>query len=289
MNCSLKKSAFLLLSIILIAVVFSAGCSPLGGSPRFSSGVFVSGGDASAGAEPSDPPAPYDEGVTLSSVTDINDIPFIFVERFARLSSFSAKTEGKTTAVIGISTDQKIENQAVKSGDRYYSHALSAGLITSEHEAYFKGGKAFYRDGADGAFSTADIGDYLSVYGTYPGMGKSIEGYTIDADSVIGVARTEEENTFRITLSADRATQKNKVQMKKMGNLSDYPNFSSVELYLTIDEYFNPVKVRVLAKYTVPYTLIFTFYPDCTQDYTVTYSGVNGEVSFPADENFNNF
>ena len=273
-NCAIALLLSLILSIALIA-----GCSSNNASVSSSEGISQSSPVEASNEDPSEE-APEEDKV------DINEIPFKFVEEFAKLNSFNAVTEGKTTAVVIISTDQEISNQVIKSGDRYYSHAVSSGLITSEHSAYFSGEKVLYRDGDSGDYSKAVLIDYLEVYGTYPAMQSTIEGYIISKDSV-ALVELRENGEYKITLNIDKAVEYNKIQMKKMGNLSDYPVFSSVELYLKFDNNYQPITVRVSAKYTVPYSVFgLEITAECTQEYTVTYSNVNQTVSFPEESRF---
>ena len=220
-----------------------------------------------------------DDEVTLSKIEDVDRIPELYMRKFDGLETFEAITEGSTVALI---VSQSIDNRSVKKYDRYYTHAKSdSAFVKTEHFAYFYSGKVAYRD-ADGEFTVSAIDDYLKIYGVYPAT-HGIEGYIVNEKTVISVVRSDEKpNEFVVTLDGETAGLRNKIQMRKYGGLSDYPTFKSVTLTLELNEDLTPVSVKVFAEYTVPYGILGDV--ACTQNYTVTYKNVNGNVDIP-DEN----
>ena len=214
------------------------------------------------------------------AVENINEIPVKFVDRFVTLTSFKSVTEGQTTAPL---TDQSIYSEVIKSGDKAYFYTKSESTwVSTAMTAYFNNGKVNYNYN-DGGYKVATLAGYVGEFGVYP-VGKSIEGFKISAETVLSVERVEVEDNYRfkVKLDAEKSTDAVKVQMKKFGNLEDYPKFSSVTLTLTVNGNFDPISVEVSAEYKVK----MIFEVTCKQNYTVTYESVNGAVTIPEEQNF---
>ena len=284
------KRIFLILLALAVAVLSLVGCKVKEPDEKITSEILavlsadnaVRSDIASAASEGGDESAERtDDTETLSSINDINEIPYAYLRRFAEIDGYVAVTNGATVA-LGI--EQKIENRSIKKGDMYYTYAKSSSIfVKTEHTAYFYGDKAAYRDKKE-EYKVADISDYLTEYGVYPAT-VGIEGYIINNETVLSVARSEEaDNTFIISLDGEKAGLRNKLQMKKHGDLADYPVFKSVALTIALNEDLSPVSVRVAAEYSVSYG--FLGYVNCKQDYTVVYSEINGAVEIPSDEIF---
>lgn len=284
------KRIFPILLALAVAVLSLVGCKVKEPDEKITSEILavlsadnaVRSDIASAASEGGDESAERtDDTETLSSINDINEIPYAYLRRFAEIDGYVAVTDGATVA-LGI--EQKIENRSIKKGDMYYTYAKSSSIfVNTEHTAYFYGDKVAYRDKKE-EYKVADISDYLTEYGVYPAT-VGIEGYIINNETVLSVARSEEaENTFIISLDGEKAGLRNKLQMKKHGDLADYPVFKSVALTIALNEDISPVSIRVASEYSVSYG--FFGKVDCKQDYTVVYSEINGAVEIPSDEIF---
>ena len=230
-------------------------------------------GDSSIEAE--------EEKFDVESVEDLKTIPVLYVRNFAELDSFENETTGATTAPL---SNVSITGKCLKSGDKGYMLNVSeSGMAigNSYHEAFFDGVSVSYRDGKFDSFTAAALKDYVSEYGIYP-FGAFIEGYTVTERTIlsVGLAKKEGENlTYNVSLDPSTACDRNKVQMKRTGNLSGYPEFESVDIELTMKNDLTPVKVVVTAKYKVKMVITVT----CTQSLTVTYKSVNESVDLPRE------
>ena len=268
----------LALTLALAFTVFTAACA--GGQNQSGDGVNCpissSGNGFDGETDVFDDDAAY-SSATVSATQDINEIPVIYAYKFAKLPSFVAETNGSTVAdVLFISYTQKIYAKIEKSGDvAHYNNKSNSALVNTDHDAYFYGQNAWYLSGEE--YVKTSLEDYLSVFGVNP-VGRGIEGYLVTAQTVKSVElikKTEADDyVFLIELDGEAASSANKVQMKKFGSLSDYPEFLSLYLTLTVKEDFSPVSIRVKAEYYAN----FLGKTKCMQDYTVTFTSVNEKV-----------
>lgn len=238
----------------------------------------------SASEETSVSVEPEPQKMTVSDVEDIMQIPFLYVDNFVELTSFQAVTEGSTKALI---VDQSINTLTIKRGEYAFTNSKSdSAIVKTEHTAYFHREKVlhkFVHNGQESDYEISEVNDYLAEYGVYP-IGRAIEGFTITEETVLSVEKNGDvPYSFIIKLDGEKAGAANKIQMKKYGDFTSYPKFKSVTLVVTMTNDFMPVSVELTSVYDVNYL----FDIECTQQYTVTYSNVNGEVSFPEEENLN--
>ena len=295
----MKKTLCLLIALALLTFCF-VGCQKKAEQPTISlekitfsspstaseevsgSALEDTSADVSASEETSVSVEPEPQKITVSTVEDIRQIPILYVENFVKLDSFKSVTVGATNAII----EQSIDTLTLKRGDYAFTNSKSSSLlVNTEHTAYFHLDKVLYKDKDDTEYKTAEINAYLEVYGVYP-IGKAIEGFVISEETVLSVEKNpEKECSFIIKLDGEKAGGANKIQMKKYGSLEVYPTYKSAQLTVTMTEDFMPVTVELSTVYTVDYGFLGEI--ECKQDYTVTYSQVNGEVSFPEEENLN--
>jgi|GEM_PF-5076547 len=217
---------------------------------------------------------------TVESVADINEIPIKFVERFVGLTSFKGVTDGQTNAFI----TQKIDSVLIRNGDKVYFQTVSdSSLVHTSLTSYFYNGKVNYKY-KDEDFTVVGLSEYLDKFGVNP-VGRAIEGFVVNAETILSVEKlqTESNYSFKVRLDPDKSSAANKVQTKEFGGLGAEPVFKSVELVLTMDKYFNPITVELTTEYTI--NMLFDI--DCVQHYIVTYTNVNGEVSVPDEQHFN--
>ncbi len=295
----MKKTLCLLIALAILTFCF-VGCQKKAEQPTISlekitfsspataseeasaSALEDTSADVSASEETSVSVEPEPQKITVSTVEDIRQIPILYVENFIKLDSFKSVTVGATNAII----EQSIDTLTLKRGDYAFTNSKSSSLlVNTEHTAYFHLDKVLYKDKDDTEYETAEINAYLEVYGVYP-IGKAIEGFVISEETVLSVEKNpEKECSFIIKLDGEKAGGANKIQMKKYGSLEVYPTYKSAQLIVTMTEDFMPVTVELSTVYTVDYGFLGEI--ECKQDYTVTYSQVNGEVSFPEEDNFN--
>ena len=153
-------------------------------------------------------------------------------------------------------------------------------LVNTVHTAYFNNNNVVYKDN-DGEYAKSDLSQYLDIYGVNP-FDESIEGYEINGGAITSVTKLESETDYKFKISFDPeiATNNVKIQMRKFGDLDDYPKFKSIDIIITIKNDFTPVKLELSSKYTAKKFMD----SDCEQNYTVTYSDFNSDISIPGLE-----
>ena len=223
----------------------------------------------------SDDPLPVDPGVTVDQVeeSEYKTIPSYIAAKLGSYTSYKSVTEGKTVSAGFI--EVKINTLNIKS-EYSYTKNESKGIVSSVHEAYYHNQKAAYRDKSSGDFSVSFLDDYLNVYGTYP-FENSLEGYSVKEDSIRSVTKEINENnqyTFRIEFNPETSTNNVKIQMKKIGDLSDYPTFESIEMRVVIDNDFTLHRLDLHSKYEAQKG----FKTKCEQTYTVNFTNYNEQI-----------
>lgn len=246
----------------------------------------------SSSTTPASVPAPSSEPQPSSSAIPeidaenlsddkLNEFPVRFLGKLASFSSYKSVTQGQTSAeMLGglIKVDQTIEVTAIKSDYSYLINESHSNLVNTVHIAYYHEDKAVYKDN-NGEYQTSSINDYLNIYGTYP-LETAIEGYSIAGESIKSVTRMESDNDFKFKLVFDKekATNNVKIQMKKFGELDDYPVFTEDTIMeITVKKDFTPVSL-VLSSHYKATKMMET---ECTQNYTVTYSMFNETIEIP--------
>ena len=224
-----------------------------------------------------------DEGINAKDISDedLMHVPSIFVKKLQDFKSYKSVTTGTTVAsVIGGKVEQNINAVFIKSDYSYLLNDSHSTMVNTTHTAYFHDQKVVYKNNKK-SYVTTSLDSYLNEYGTYP-MDIAIEGYTIDAESVIEVFRhtTEESETylFGILFDREKSTNNVKIQMKAFGGLDREPTFvdnTSVEIEVKKD--FTPVSLKLTSRYIAKKILDST----CDQEYTVTYSNFNEEIEIP--------
>ena len=203
----------------------------------------------------------------------------LFLQRFFQkrnsYDSYQAITAGKTATIV----DQSIDVTVIK-GKEYsylYNHSKSFFLETA-HTCYFHGEKTLSKNKDDRDFALLDLNEYLDIYGVYP-FENSLEGYECSGQAILSINKENAgDNTiFTFNFDPEKATTNVRIQMKKFGNLGDYPKFSSVKVSVTVQDDFTPVTIDVDTQYKAK----MVFETDCHQTYKVTYSRFNEEIEIP--------
>ena len=223
---------------------------------------------------------------TVESTTDINQIPTKFVDKLVALTSYKAVTAGQTVSnVFGLEVVQAIDCVLIKDGEKSYFNTKSeSSLVKTSLISYFFNGNVNYKY-KDADYTKADLITYLNKFGVYP-VGRFIEGFKVSAETVRSVEKVASETNycFKITFDNDNSADAVKVQAKEFGGLNDYPTFSLIELTVTMDNCFSPIKVELTTEYKAK-LIIET---ECKQHYVVNYTDVNGTVTIPDEQNFDN-
>ena len=244
---------------------------------------------SSSAVQPSSSVAPEIDADNLSD-DKLNEFPLYFLRKLAGFTSYKAVTQGKTSAeILGglIKVDQSIDVTAIKSDYSYLINESHSDMVNTVHIAYYHNDKAVYKDN-DGEYQVSSINDYLDIYGTYP-LETAIEGYTITGESIKSVTRIESETDFKfkVVFDKEKATNDVKIQMKKFGELDDYPSFTDDTIMeITVKKDFTPVNLVLTSHYKATKIMESV----CTQNYTVTYSAFDETIEIPnLDEVKNKF
>ena len=206
-------------------------------------------------------------------------VPALVYSKLHSYNSYKAVTEGTTIAkFLGFPVTQEIDATVLKS-DFSYLRNESAGAVKTVHEAYYHDTRAVFRDEESGDFTKKNLNEYLEIYGTYP-FDRGIEGYLISNDAVKSVTKGESADSnlvYNLEFDPEKSTNNVKIQMKKFGNLDDYPVFSLIEMKFTLTTDFTLLKLELHSKY-VAKKVVNT---DCEQNYTVSYSNYNENLEIP--------
>ena len=197
---------------------------------------------------------------------EIEDIPFVFLEKLSRLDNYTKTTKGSTIAKKIITYTQVIDN-VYNHKDKHLITKSSSSLKNVYHEAYFKEDKISYKSKEKDEFSDISYEEYQSIYGYLP-YGYNLEGFIISKESIKEISKVDNYQ-YHIVLDNEIGTNDVKIQMKEFGNLNDYPIFSLIEIDLIIEEDFNPIKIMLKSEYEIDIAVLGK--AKCLQEYTVTY------------------
>ena len=219
-----------------------------------------------------------------------NLFPTYYLEKLSSYNSFKTVTSGTTeSSVLFVTVNQAINVTAIKNGEYSYQYNKSeSNMFSSEHTAYYHNDKAAYKEKNSKGKNDADyivtsLDAYLTKFGIYP-FANAIEGYITMGEALTNVARkksSDENFVFKLTLDKEKATKNVKVQMKEFGALDKEPEFSKIELTLTVKDDYTPVKIDLESKYTAKQGASAS----CTQKYTVTFSNFNEDIEIPGLDN----
>ena len=210
---------------------------------------------------------------------EYNKLLDYYFQKLRSFKSYKAITSGKTsTQVLFISTDQSIEVTLIKSDYSYMINESHSSLVNTVHEVYFHNNKALYKDNNAEDFTLLSLNDYLSIYGVYP-FDYALEGYLTGEGCILNITKLESEENykFKFDFSPVLATNNVKIQMKKFGDLDDYPIFSDISIVLSLKNDFTPVSIELESHYKAK-KMVET---DCHQKYTVLFSNFNEEIETP--------
>ncbi len=201
---------------------------------------------------------------------EIEEIPFVFLEKLARLDNYTKTTKGQTIAKKLITYTQIIDN-VYNHKDKHLITKSTSSLRNVYHEAYFKEDIISYKLKEEDDFSDISYEDYQSKYGYLP-YGYNLEGYNISKESIKEIKKIE-DCKYHIILDNEIATNDVKIQMKEYGNLNDYPIFSLIEMDIIMNKDFNPISIILKSEYEIDIPILGK--TKCAQEYTVNYE-ING-------------
>lgn len=205
---------------------------------------------------------------------DNNEIPLVLVEKISRLTNYQKESIGLTQAKVIITYNQNIHDiLVVNDEEKHLITRSTSSLVKVFLEAYFNNNMVSYREKESDEFVDVTLEEYLNIYGTTP-LEKTLEGFVLSKDNIISVEKMDCSDDglygYRITINGEVGSAGIKTQMKKCGNLDDYPEFSSVIFTITIKEDFTPVKIIQESDYIVKYPVLGKC--NCHQNIEITYT-----------------
>lgn len=204
-----------------------------------------------------------DAEIELKKVSEYdNNIEIIneYSKRFKALPKFKQIAEGSTEAFL---VTQKIYSSLSKDGNEYIIYNTSNSSMKNQyHEAIFND-KITYRNNKDDEFQDIKLEDYKNEYGVTP-YDTTFFDCIINENTVSKIEKEIVEDNYKFVLDLNVETDTAKylqLQMKKLGDLGDYPKFKSIRLTIIMDNDFMPISGKIEAEYEIKY--IFRF--DCKQ------------------------
>ena len=273
-----KKLLFLLISTTLLAT----GCK---NNAANKSANFLSQSKTVLTREEESIEQPTSTLVGDLEENDYYQLPVNLVCKLYSSKSYKAITLGSSETNVPLVGDvtQKIDALAIKGEYSYFYNSSSSSTYTSEHEAFYYNDQAVYKNKNDKKYTTSSLRNYLNKYGIFP-FGLSIEGYKVSRSSITSITKLPDEGDyyrFKIVFDKDKATNNVRIQMKALGDLTDYPVFSEIEMVLTIENDYTPIKIDFSAKYKSKKVVETS----CHQQYTVTYSQFGETIDIPNLDN----
>ena len=203
-----------------------------------------------------------------------------YLRRLTSYNTYKAVTSGQTvTKMILGNVTQTIDVTAIKSDYSYQYNASHSDYYSSEHIAYYHSNQAVYKNKGDSEYTKSSLEEYLNKYGVYP-FENRIEGYKVTGEAVKSITQLDKDGEnyrFHLVLDPVEATNNVIIQMREFGQLDDNPKFSSIEMTLTVQNNYTPVKIELDSKYKAKKFLE----TDCHQTYTVTFSNYNENIEVP--------
>lgn len=202
---------------------------------------------------------PVKEDDSVEKTLDNYEVIEKYLATLNNLSTYTFNETGKTEAKKGIiNYTQEITAQTKKlASDEYYYHNQSSStLVKTDHTANFKGENVKYHD-KDEDEKEVSLKEYRSIYGTTPND-FSLYGFIISKEAIKNIEREKVDDNYKFTIQLDGeiAGTNTKIQMKKFGNLSDYPIYSSVEIVLYLQNDFLPIKLELHSVYDISVFLL---------------------------------
>ena len=201
---------------------------------------------------------------------EINEIPFLFLERLSSLDNYRKETSGETVAKGLFKYTQVIDNKYYSfNGEKHLITKSDSDLIHLYHEAFFTDSNVRYKDKNNTDFKDLTIDEYRENYGFLP-YEYGIEGFILSNESIISIEKiSNDEYQYKLTINGEIGSERVKIQMKKFGGFTSDPVFNSLVFIINIEKDFKPITIDVMSNYDVDYPILGVM--NCTQEYRVTY------------------
>ena len=209
------------------------------------------------------------------------DIPLNVANKILNLDSYVAITSGNTKTDKIISYNQNIYSYVKKDHEYidYYNKSDSF-FVKIENHAFYYENNVIYKEKNDKNHTKVTFDEYYNMFGGLSINTPVIEGYIID-DSYINnvtlVTKNDDYCIYDVNIDGNEAGKYNKIQMKKYGNLNDYPIFENVIITMCITNDYIPIYFNLNATYYIDVPILGK--TKCIQHYKTEYTNVNATVT----------
>ncbi len=194
-----------------------------------------------------------DAEIELKKVSEYdNNIEIIneYSKRLKALAKFKQIAEGKADSFI---VTQNIYSSLSKDENGFVIYNTSNSNMKDQyHEAIFND-KITYKNDKEDEFQEITLEDYKKEYGITP-YDTTFFDCIINENTVSKIEKEIVEDNYKFVLDLNVETDTAKylqLQMKKLGDLGDYPKFKSIKLTIIMDNDFKPVSGKIEAEYDI--------------------------------------
>ncbi len=228
----------------------------------------------------------------LTSTPDKCDAETSIFASLGKLDDYKTyikESNGKTTTnKDGNNYIQETSCSFIKNDNEYYTDSTSkSNYIDIEHESFYKNNKVAYRDKSNQEIVNTTYDNYQEIYGVTPI--KLLSGQIFNQETIINaklISKNNNEYTYFITLDKTLSNALLVYQMKKFGNLDNYPVFTNdTEFTLTMKNDFTPISYSYIAKYNISSANLGEL--ECVEELNASFSKFNEQVAIPDTELFN--
>ena len=166
------------------------------------------------------------------------------------LPKFKQIAEGNTEAFL---VTQKIYSSLSKDGNEYVIYNTSNSNMKDQyHEAIFND-KIVFKNSKEDEFQEIALEDYKKEYGVTP-YDTTFFDCIINENTVSKIEKEIVDGNYQFVVELNVETDTAKylqLQMKKLGDLGDYPKFKSIKLTIIMDDDFKPISGKIEAEYDI--------------------------------------
>lgn len=127
----------------------------------------------------------------------------------------------------------------------YVENNSTSAFVSTYHYAKYFSDYILYKETEEDDYQRIDYSSYKEIFGVTPI--DSFLGYIINEDTILSIS--QENLKFTISLDLDKSTVDTKIQMKKFGELNDYPTFKKLIMEIDYSIYID--KVIILSNYDI--------------------------------------
>ena len=216
---------------------------------------------------------------SASNYDEDDNLTLKVAQKILSFDSYQKETIGKTVAKSIFSYTQNITSHEKKYDGFIECHNKSnSTFVKTNNTTIYHNDLVLYKTKKDKDYSLYNLDDYLDNHGGLNPHILSIEGYDVTKGviSTTLVEETDDYKMYTISLDGNESGYYNKIQMKELGNLKDYPTFEELTIDLYIKDDYTPIKTLLHAKYNIDVAILGK--TSCIQELESSYSNINGII-----------